>query len=290
MKSFNSKNTSRPYLYLMPALLFVLLMVGYGLFRAGMESVDPVEPLANYESLFKNKEFLDSLFISLRVAFISTVLSIIAGVLLTRTMFKLFSHDLWKFMAWFPMLIPHFVAAYLVFLLLAPSGWFSALLYEAGLISGMGEFPIFVNDPYYIGVIMTYMWKEIPFVILMLLPGYQELDFRYEDVVRTLGGSTWKVWRTVELPWMWPVLLEIGLIVFSFIMGAYEVPALLGVTYPKMLPILAFQWFYEGSWVNRPLAQALMICLSVATVAGSVLLLSVTHKWRKRWSREGAGR
>ncbi|WP_070119614.1 ABC transporter permease [Bacillus marinisedimentorum] len=287
MKSYSHKK-SKPYLYVAPALLFVLLIVGYGLFMAGAESLSPSSPLANYNALFEDREFIDSLLISLQVAFISTALSIVVGVLLTRMMFKLFSKDFWKFMAWFPMLIPHFVAAYLVFVLFAPSGWFSSVLFEVGIISDMGGFPILVNDPYYIGVILTYMWKEIPFVILMLLPGYQELDFRYEDVVRTLGGSGWKVWRTVEFPWMWPVLLEIGLILFSFIMGAFEVPALLGVTYPKMLPILAFQWFYEGSWINRPIAQALMICLSIVTVAGSVLLLSLTHKWRKRWSREEA--
>ncbi|RSK29067.1 ABC transporter permease subunit [Bacillus sp. HMF5848] len=279
MKSFKNKRL-QPYVYVLPSFLFLAILVGYGLWMAGVESVSSE---GTYQNLLSNKDFIDSVGISIWVAFVSTILSICIGILITRTMFRLFKRDTWKILAWFPMLIPHFVAAYIAFIILAPSGWLSSLLYQLGFIDSIKDFPILINDAHYIGVIFSYVWKEVPFVVLMLLPAYQELDLRFEDVVRTLGGGTWKVWQTVELPWMWPVLLEIALILMAFIMGAYEVPALLGVTYPKMLPILAYQWFYEGNWVHRPDAQALMVLLSIVTIASTALILSISRKWQRKW-------
>lgn len=282
MKLFKTKvEIKKPYKYIFPSFIVIILFVGYGLLMAGVESFSSsLSPFYYYQTLWSKKGFTASLFISLKVALLSTVLSIFIGIILTRTMFRLFSNDSWKLLAWFPMLIPHFVAAYIVFILFTPSGWFSSFLYEIGILNTMKDFPLIVNDPHYIGVILSYIWKEVPFVILMLLPIYQEIDFRYEDVVRTLGGGQWSIWKTVEFPWIWPVALEIGLILFAFTMSAYEIPALLGVTYPKTLPVLAYEWFYEGNWANRPLAQALMVCLSVLTVVSSILLLGVTKRWR----------
>ncbi|WP_416147952.1 ABC transporter permease [Salipaludibacillus sp. HK11] len=289
-KLFNNKsNKSRlkPYLFLLPALLVTALFVGHGLFMAAKESfvTDGNEIIFHYYvELWKHDTFLYSLRVSVWVAFISTAISLVIGLLITRVMFRLFSRDGWKFIAWFPMLIPHFVAAYICFLLFAPSGWLSSVFFQIGWLESMSQFPVFVNDPLYIGVIFTYIWKEIPFVVLMLLPVYQEMDLRFEDVSRTLGGNKWSVFKTVEFPWVWPISLEVFLILFVFILGAFEVPALLGVTYPKMIPVLAYEWFYQGQWANRPLAQAMMICMSVVALIAAVLILTFTQRWRAKWA------
>ena len=39
----------------------------------------------------------------------------------------------------------------------------------AGLIQAPADFPLLVNDRWSIGIILTYVWKEIPFITLMLL-------------------------------------------------------------------------------------------------------------------------
>ncbi|WP_233254429.1 ABC transporter permease [Salipaludibacillus keqinensis] len=283
----NKAHKFRPYLFLLPGLIIVACLVGYGLFSAIVESLSTPENEGDfyyYIELWQNNTFLQALGISIWVAAVSTVISILVGLYLTRTMVRLFRKDHWKFLAWLPMLIPHFVAAYLVFLLFSPSGWVSSMFYQLGWIGSIGEFPVMVNDPFYLGVIFTYIWKEIPFVILMLLPVYQEMDLRYEDVSRTLGGSKWTVFKTVEFPWVWPVSIEVFLILFVFILGAFEVPALLGVTYPKMLPVLAYDWFYQAAWVNRPLAQAMMVCLSIVSLFAAILILTFSRRWRKKWT------
>jgi putative spermidine/putrescine transport system permease protein len=90
---------------------------------------------------------------------------------------------------------------------------------------------------------------------------------------------------TVEWRWLLPVVLETGIIIFAFILAAFEVPYLLGATYPKMLPVLAYQWFFEGDWSNRPLAMASMVILTVFIVTIALFVLSMTQKMRYRMMR-----
>lgn len=284
MKSFKI-NWAKPYILLLPSIVVIVTLIGYSFVMATAESLSNSPSLfSNYEMVFNNDSFKESLWISFKVAWSSTILSIIIGMILTRILYHFFIHDNWKYIVWFPMLIPHFVAAYLIFLLFSQTGWFSSLLFQMGVINEFPTFPILVQDKSYFGVILSYVWKETPFVVLMLLPVYQEIDHRYTEVVKTLGGNNWDVWRSVELPWLWPTIVEIAIILFTFILFAFEVPALLGVTFPKMLPILAYEWFYEGDWSKRPYAQALMVSVSFITVAGSVIILLFLDRWRKRFT------
>ncbi|WP_020006833.1 ABC transporter permease [Salinicoccus albus] len=279
-----SLKTKRPYFYILPALLFISLFIGYGIFRAGVESLGSNGSMfVHYTALLSSEEVYKTVRISLYVTVTSTLLSILIGLGITRLLYRFFTSVKWKYIVWVPIIIPHFVAAYLVFILFSQSGLLSTVLHG---VNGFGlPFPL-VNDQGYIGVILTYIWKEVPFVVLMLLPIYQQIDQRFEDVVRTLGGNTWQVWKTVELPWVGPVLLETGLIIFAFVIAAYEVPALLGVTYPKMFSVLVYEWFYEGSWENRPLAQALMIVLTVVMVISSLIIITISKRWKKQWAKE----
>ncbi|QKS72923.1 sugar ABC transporter permease [Paenalkalicoccus suaedae] len=276
-------------LLLAPIVVITLLFVGQGLWTALSQSLvtDGSAPvLSNYEALLSRNEFWSSFRVSVYVAFTSTAISLVLGTLLTRAMFRLFkgSDQQWRLLAWFPMLIPHFVAAYIIVLFFAPSGYLSSVTASIGWIDSIASFPVIVNDPLYIGVILTYVWKEIPFVVLMLLPVYQEIDWRMEEANATLGGGAWQTFRHVELPYVGPVSAEVFLILFVFILGAFEVPALLGVTFPSMLPILAYEWFYQAAWTNRPLAQAMLILLSVMSLLAAWLLFSLS---RRKWMKGG---
>ena len=283
MKFLKIEN-KRLYVYILPAFIFISLFIGFGLFRAVTESLSgPQSIFTHYITLFNSDEVYESVKISLYVTTISTLFSLLIGLVITRFLFRFFSSISWKYIVWIPMIIPHFVAAYLVYIIFSQTGIVSSILYYLNDI-GL-PFPL-VNDTAYIGVILTYIWKEVPFVVLMLLPIYQQIDKRYEDVVRTLGGKGWQVWKTVELPWIGPVLLEAGLIIFAFVIAAYEVPALLGVTYPKMFSVLVYEWFYEGNWENRPLAQALMIVLTLTMVVSSFIVINISKRWQKQWLKE----
>lgn len=280
----------KPYLLLLPCLLFVFLFIGYGVFIAVRESVQGsgefgTWTLYYYQELFNEKAFWDSLFLSLQVTFSATMISLIIGIILTRFLYHYFLKNKWKIFVWIPMLIPHFVAGYLVLFFFTQSGWISSLFFQVGLLETRTDFPVLVLDQHGIGMILTYVWKEVPFVVLMLLPVYYQLDPHYSDLVRTLHGGRWQVFKTAEWPWLLPVVIETGLILFAFIIAAFEVPFLLGVTYPQMLPVLSYEWFFGGDWSNRPLAMAAMVMITAFVLVLSWIGFRLTQNQRYKMMR-----
>lgn len=276
----------KPYLMLMPCVIFLAVFVCYGVccsIVGSFQTSDSVGlTIENYQRLWSDQSFWLSLGLSLKIALLSTVPALVLGTILTRGIFRYFRFRKQQLWVWAPMLVPHFVAAYLIFLLLSSSGWISSVLAQLQLVDTPTDFPILVNDSTGIGIILTYLWKEIPFVVLMLLPIYYQFDPAYAQVVRTLGGTEWEVFRTGEWPWLFPTVMETGVILVAFIISAYEVPYLLGVTYPKMMAVLAYRWFYEGDWSNRPLALAAMVTVSIGLVVLAYLGFrwAQTHRYR----------
>ena len=125
-----------------------------------------------------------------------------------------------------------------------------------------------IFDPLAIGIIMQYVWKEVPFIGLILLANMQTIGRDYEAVAQSLGASRWQSFRHVLLPLLMPGLLTAGMIVFAFTFGAYEIPALLGQSYPATLPVLAYQSFTDVDLNARPeaLAMAMIIALLSAVM------------------------
>lgn len=282
-RSLNSKR--KVWLYLLPAVTIILFLVGYGMWSAVVQSIQTIDgewTFAFYSELLQSETFLTSLKFTFWITLLSTFLSLVIGLLLTRLLYRLFQNSFAKILVWIPILIPHFVAGYLIYLFLSQSGLLSSLLFQIGIIEDRSAFPVVVQDTRGIGIILTYIWKEVPFVILMLLPIYYEIDHRYKEVVKTLGGSRWDEFKTVEWPWLLPVLVEVAIILIAFVSTAFEVPYLLGVTRPEMLPVRAFEWFYDGDWSKRPLAFAAMIIPGIVSLVLAGLSFKLIQKHRLR--------
>lgn len=274
--------TNKAWLLLLPALLF-LLIPAYGLASALWSSLTHQGDftLQVYEELFQKSSFWASLLYSIKITIIATSISLVIGLLITRAFFPLINKTSGKISVWLPMIFPHFVWGYIILLLFEQSGLFSNIAYQLGFIETRDAFPILTNDKSGIGMILTYVGKEVPFVVLMLLPIYVQQNHHYQDLVKTLGGTGWARFKDAEWPWVYPVLVESGIILFAFILSAYEVPFLLGSTFPEMISILTYDWFYSGDWSERPLAFAGMISTSV--IISVVAWISFKVMNRKRW-------
>lgn len=269
-------------LLLLPALLFFILIPGLGIVLAIVESIrgGGFITFEHYQDLFEQDRFITSVLFSLTVTSISTTLSLIIGLGIVKAFSPLLKETKHKLLVWIPMLVPHFVWAYLVYLLFNQSGFFSNVAGVFGWIEDRDQFPILVQDRNGVGIILTYVWKEVPFVTLMLLPVYATLSKRYKEVASLLGASPYKAFWVAEWPFIFPVLIETGAILFAFIFTAFEVPQLLGVTSPQMLAILAYDWFYSGSWSDRPLAFASLVLTGMGIGVFMWLVLYLTNKKR----------
>ena len=110
-------------------------------------------------------------------------------------------------------------------------------------------------------------------VILAVLRTQSE---SYLLVAENLGANKWQRFRWITLPLVRPAMIAGGLLVFAYIFGAYEVPALLGVSYPRVLPVLALEAFTNPDLRSRAEGMALSIIIAM------IVLLTATLARRKQ--------
>ncbi|MGF1570281.1 MAG: ABC transporter permease [Nodosilinea sp.] len=282
----------RAYGLVLPAVTLVGLLFGGGLGLAFLQSIGLVGltspgtlSLAAYRQALGSPQFWQSLGLSLYIAFtataLSTVLSIALAMLLQRS-------GRWaSFACQLTLPIPHLVGIAGILLLLSPSGLLSRLLFALGWISSDQDFPLLVNDPANIGVMTHFLWKEIPFMTLILLAVLRGIRPEYAIQARALGASRWQCFCAITLPLMRPGVVSASLIVFGFIFGSFEVPFLLGSTFPKTLPVLVYQAFTDVDLNQRAVAIALGLLLSVVSLGliALYLWLGSAQLWQRPMRR-----
>ena len=269
---------------LSPALVVVLVLFGGGLFLGGLQSLGhlpaagmTVFSLKHYANIIADPDFFKNLGLTLYISsvstFIAAVISIVAAILLTKYRA---SRRLVDFVFQIPLTVPHLVIATAIIFLMAPSGLMSRVLQAIGLLDNPSQFPLIINDPWGIGIILTYVWKEVPFITLMVLAVLNNQGSELLDAARTLHANRWQRFRYVVLPIIFPSLGAACLIVFAYTFGAFEVPYLLGQTYPMTMPVWAYRNFSDIDLMARPegIATGLIITavVAVAIVLSQVLL------------------
>lgn len=284
---------SKPYLLLLPAAGTIILLFFGGIFDGLLKSFGYFPAIgetdlsvAAYDRLLHSSAFWESMALTLRVAALSSLLSAVIGALVAVALFflndsmKTASPKAWHRLFQFPLTIPHLVAGYIVVLLFMQSGFVSRLLAAFGWIDEITDFPVLVNDPFGWGIILAYAWKEAPFVALMLYPVLSRIHGSWREVSRVFGAGTWQFVREVVVPIMMPAWAIATFIVFVFTFSAFEVPYLLSVTYPSVLPVYSYQLYTSGMLSDRPEALAVNMILAAITI----LLGLVAYYFSKRWN------
>jgi len=274
-------------LLLFPALSIIIVLFFGGLLVGLMRSFNymPIigltEPnLAAYISVFTDTDFYLSFLLSFHIAFTSTFISCIlavAAALLLRRQF--IGKALVNFLFQLNLTVPHLVGAIGILYLFSQSGSFARLAAEFGMIAGPSDFPAMVFDPYAIGIILQYVWKELPFIGVIVLANMQSIGEDYESVARSLGASRWQAFRHVLMPLIFPGMLSASVMVFAFTFGAYEIPALLGANFPAALPVLAYRKYTDVDLAARPEAMAMAIV--IALLSAVMIFLYVRFSRRK---------
>ena len=187
-------------LLLTPALAIIIILFFGGLLIGVMRSFNymPIIGLTEpnfdaYIAVFRDKEFYLSFLLTFHIAFTSTVISAVLAIgaaLLLRRQF--IGRAIVNFLFQLNLTVPHLVGAIGILYLFSQSGSFARLAAEWNIIARPGDFPALVFDPYAIGIILQYVWKEVPFIGVIVLANMQSLGQDYESVARSLGASKWQ--------------------------------------------------------------------------------------------------
>lgn len=147
-----------------------------------------------------------------------------------------------------------------------------------GVITDQQQFPMFIYDGGGVGVIMAYLWKEVPFIIYFVIALMANINGNLGEAAINLGAGKWKTFRKVTLPLCKNTIISGFLIIFVFALGAYELPLLLGATMPKALPILAYQQYIHPDLQNRPYAMALNGVIIVISLFSALAYFVILQK------------
>ncbi len=276
----------RVWLLLSPALIIILVLFVGGLLFGFAQSFNymPIIGLTQpnldaYRNILSSNEFLGSLLLTFYIAvtstFISMVLAIVCGLVLRQT-FR--GKQLITFLFQLNLPIPHIVGAIGMLFLFSQSGFLARIAYLVNLIKQPSDFPILVFDPFAIGIILEYVWKEIPFIGVVVLAILQSIGDDYEALARSLGANTWQRFRYVLLPLIMPGVLSVSVIVLAFTFGAFEIPFILGQTYPAVLPVLAVRSYTNVDLNARPEAMAMAMVITALSTALIYIYMELSHR------------
>lgn len=180
----------------------------------------------------------------------------------------------------FNLALPHLVWAIGALLIASQSGLLARVAYAIGLIDVPRDFPVLVRDRWGIGIIATYVAKEVPFLLLVVLGVIRSQAQSYALVAENLGANRWQRLRWVTLPLIAPALIAGSLVVFAFVFGAYEVPALLGVRFPEMLSVLALDFFLNPDLRARAEGMAISVIMTMVVLLAVIVALRLRRQGR----------
>lgn len=209
-----------------------------------------------WADVLTDPRFARSLAFSLRLTVVATLLACMGAVALAALLRR--SAALRALVA-LPVLVPHLLVAVVAVAWLAPGGLADRLL---------GGLPVvLVRDGAGWGVVLVYLYKEIPILALLVAAVWgPDVDDR-DEVATTFGAGRLLRLRTVVWPAIRAPLLTGAVIVAAFVFGAFEVPLLLGPTTPETASVFALTESRAAGLSGRARADVALLVVTGLTLA-----------------------
>jgi putative spermidine/putrescine transport system permease protein len=253
-----------PALALVAALF--LYPLSYSLISAFTAEGGPT--LRHFEKAFElySGDILFTLFIVVTATILTALISIaIAGALTLGETPWLIAALRWMY-RW-PLFIPFIVAAQCMRTFLAKNGLMNNSLVAVGVLD-TSQTQSFLD---WRGIVITFVWKQVPFVTLLLAGAIASLDRATIEAGRNLGASRLRVLVEIVLPQVAQTLL-VGLVLsFVTMLSVLSVPMMVAGSQPTMLTVdMAFRINSYGDYAT---ANALgVISYAMTAIAAWIYL------------------
>lgn len=191
-------------------------------------------------------DMMFTLFIILTSSLLIGLLSLVLAGLMALSENKFLVASL-KFLYRWPLFIPFIVAAQCMRTFLAKNGLMNNSLIATGLLDPSHAMS-FLD---WRGIIITFVWKQTPFVTLMLAGAVAGLDRSMIEAARNLGASRLRAMIEIIVPQIIPVLM-VGLILsFVTMMSVLSVPLMVAGSQPTLLTVdMAFRINSYGDYAT----------------------------------------
>ncbi len=231
----NSRSFGFDKIFLSLVIIYLLIPLGATL-AFGLSNGNSLD-FHTYLQIFSDKNFSQTLILSLELSLTATVLSV---VLVTPTVYWMQmrlpkARPLLEFLSLVPFAVPPIIMSLGLLEVYGSSNMFINIL-------SLGLVPLLSNQPF--NIVNTPQLLVCAYVIVALPYVYRPIDNSLRaintqvltEAAYSLGSGWWKTFLTIILPNIWPGLISAALLTFSTSMGEFTLASLAGIfTFPIYL-------------------------------------------------------
>lgn len=216
-----------PYVFLLfPAVTFMLLMYAYPFVASVARSLIDNQGNLSFANYAKTWDlYLKDVVFTFAVTIFSTLVTALLSILLAVYL-RFWNSPISKILAGLyklPIFIPFVVVAQMMRSFLAPHGLLNVALAKLGLINI--DYPLQLLN--FSGLSFGFIWKMVPFTVLIVHGGFQMIDNSYIEAARSAGATLFKVITRILIPMSKSSILVALVLVYSQIVGTFTLPYML---------------------------------------------------------------
>jgi len=227
-------------LMLIPGVGFILLFIGSSIFLTLVQSFGLFSitgksafTLENWKAILQARESMDSLFFSLKMGLLSSI-----GTVVVAFPIALFfrkggaGKGIMGSIIKVPLFIPALVAAFLILNLISYHGLVNTTLMRLNLVN---EPLRMLNDKFGWGVVFIQIWKNLPFVLLIIMAALASIRDDTIDAAKNLGAGYWSIFFRMYVPLAMPGILVSMILMFIKAFGDFPIVSVAGPIYPSSM-------------------------------------------------------
>lgn len=218
----------------------------------------------------------EPIFLSIRVALLATVIAFFLGVLFAYllTKKKVPGKNIWETILILPMILPPSIVGYLLLKVFGKRGPIGAFLLDT-----FGIQIVFT----WIACVIAATVVALPLMYQNAKGAFQSVDPSYELAAKTLGSSSFKVFRTVTFPLSGPGIVSGIVLTFARALGEFGATLMLAGNIPgktQTIPTAIYYAVVVGKDEKASILVLIMVLFSFALVFG-------LNMWLKRREKRG---
>lgn len=216
-----------PYFYLLfPALTFMILIYGYPFVSSIVTSFIGQTGSFSFENYTKTIDlYLKDILFTFAVTIFNTLLTILLAISfsvylrLSNSVISRFLGKIYKL----GIFIPFVVVSQMMRSFLAPHGILNMLLAQVRIINLDKPLQLFN----FYGLSFGFIWKLVPFAVLIIFGGFQMIDNSYVEAARSTGAGLFRVVAKILIPMNKASIMVAFVLVYAQIVSTFTLPYML---------------------------------------------------------------
>ena len=239
----------------------------------------------NIAGLFTD-QIMAAYWISIRISGASAILGALIGLALTLAIIRgKLPQGLRSAVMTFSGVASNFAGVPLAFAFIATLGRLGLVTI---IIRTLFDFDIYRQGGFNLfsfwGLTLTYLYFQIPLMVLTIAPAIDGLKREWNEAAQTLGANTWQFWRYIGFPILWPSVLGTLSLLFANAFGAIATAWALTGSNLNIVTVLLYNQIRGDALQNPGLGAALALGMIVITSLANVIYLVVAAR-AERWMK-----